>query len=152
MSQKEENAYRLPTEAEWEYSCRAGQARTRFGFGSEDADLGLYAWYVSNSDGKTHPVGQKKENAWGLHDMHGNTWEWCQDVYDGNYYRTSPKKDPPGPSGDGERVIRGGCSGSIPDDCRCAFRHHIDPRWRNYNLGFRAVLSVNAVKQAALEK
>ncbi len=144
--------YRLPTEAEWEYSCRAGQARTRFGFGNEDADLGLYAWYVSNSDGKTHPVGQKKENAWGLYDMHGNVWQWCQDVYHEDYYSRSPKKDPPAPSGGGERVIRGGCLGSIPDDCRCAFRHHIDPHWRNDDLGFRAVLSVDAVKQAALEK
>ena len=96
LSEKEGKTYRLPTEAEWEYCCRAGRAGTRYCFGDDDAELGSYAWYAANSEGKTHPVGRKKANAWGLHDMHGNVMEFCQDLYDANYYKTSPKQDPPG--------------------------------------------------------
>jgi serine/threonine protein kinase len=84
-----EELYRLPTEAEWEYACRAG-TRTRFNFGTRDSQLGDFAWYGGNSGSKTHPVGRKRPNRWGLHDLLGNVWEWCQDWYDPRYYNTGP--------------------------------------------------------------
>jgi formylglycine-generating enzyme required for sulfatase activity len=110
LSEKEGQTYRLPTEAEWEYACRAG-TQTRFGFGDDYKDLGEYAWYYGNSRGATHPVGRKKPNAWGLFDMYGNVGEWCADQYDPKYYESSPQDDPPGPTGGANpvnRVHRGG--------------------------------------------
>lgn len=139
LSEKEGKKYRLPTEAEWEYCCRAGKPGTRYGFGNEELDLRWYAWNTSNSAGKTHPVGKLKANEWGLYDMHGNAWEWCQDVYQERYYQTSPKQDPEGPSTSGERVIRGGSYYDVPVYCRSAFRLHHAPEFRNINLGFRIV-------------
>ena len=99
--------YRLPTEAEWEYACRAGST-TDFCFGDAEWGLDDYAWYEDNSDHRTHPVGQKRPNAWGLYDMHGNVWEWCADWHDEAYYEASPVDDPQGPATGVDRVGRGG--------------------------------------------
>jgi formylglycine-generating enzyme required for sulfatase activity len=100
--------YRLPTEAEWEYVCRAGSI-TRYYFGNDARRLGEYARYEANAGGKTHPVGQKRPNAWDLYDMHGNVWEWVQDWYDIHYYKHSPSRNPRGPTAGAKRVVRGGC-------------------------------------------
>ena len=97
--------FQLPSEAQWEYACRAGST-TRYCFGDDESQLGDYAWYEANMAGKTHPVGEKKPNAWGLYDMHGNVWEWCQDWYDD--YPKSAVDDPVGPPMGAAHVDRGG--------------------------------------------
>ena len=93
--------------AQWEYACRAG-SKTRYCFGDDESKLGDYAWYGKNSDNKTHPVGEKKPNAWGLYDMHGNVLEWCQDWWKDGYYNESPVDDPTGPATGAIRMDRGG--------------------------------------------
>jgi formylglycine-generating enzyme required for sulfatase activity len=142
LSEKEGKKYRLPTEAEWEYSCRAGKDNLRYCFGDDDAKLEDYCWYKKNSGDGTKPVRKKKPNDWGLYDMHGNAWEWCEDNYDPNYYKTSPRKDPPGPGAGGERVVRGSSWCNAPVVCRSAFRHHFPPGGRPYDIGFRVLLVV----------
>jgi formylglycine-generating enzyme required for sulfatase activity len=134
----EGSIYRLPTEAEWEYACRAG-SRTRYSFGDDAASLGEYAWYDSNSGNKTHPVGQKRPNAFNLFDMHGNVYEWCQDGYKADYYRESPDADPPGPSRAAvrDRVYRGGSWVLYPLFGRAAVRYGVAPGYRFSGLGFR---------------
>ena len=130
---------RLPTEAQWEYACRAGSI-TRFFFGEDEAELGDYAWYSGNSGQKTHPVCQRKPNAWGLHDMYGNVWEWCAD-WSGKYTEDD-QMDPKGPSEGQDRVLRGGSWSSSPRICRSALRNRIDPVNRSINLGFRVVMDL----------
>jgi len=130
------NGYRLRTEAEWEYACRAGRS-TVYPFGGDAGALGKYAWNGLNSEGKTHPVGQKWANAWGLYDMLGNVSEWCADGHEEHYYASSPAADPPGPSGASLRVFRGGCWGSLAWLCRPAVRGRAEPGGRSPNLGFR---------------
>jgi formylglycine-generating enzyme required for sulfatase activity len=120
LSEKTLQAVRLPTEAEWEYACRAG-TKTRFSFGNSDSILGDYAWHGSNCGGKTNPVGQKKPNAWGLYDMNGNVWEWCADWY--GRYPSGASVDPQGPGSGGARVLRGGSwYRAEPHFFRCANR------------------------------
>ena len=130
---------RLPTEAEWEYACRAGSA-SEYCFGNDEQLLAEYAWYSANSNRQTQPVGGKRPNDWGLYDMHGNVWEWCADWYDSGYYKTSPALDPLGPSSGSSRVLRGGSWGSEPVFVRCAFRGSVTPVRRSYGSGFRLVL------------
>ncbi len=129
-------AYRLPTEAEWEYACRAGST-TRYNFGDDAVSLNEFAWVRGNSGGRSHPVGQKRPNAWGLYDMHGNLWEWCEDWYDEMYYQHSPGADPLGPSRAASRVFRGECWLDPPPACRSAFRVGLAPGMRANYLGFR---------------
>ena len=126
--------YRLPTEAEWEYACRAGGAE-RFCFGDDEGKLGEYAWYRGNSGKRTHPVGNKKANAWGLYDMHGNVWEWCQDCY--GDYPAGPVTDPKGSPSCEFRVSRGGSWFDNASDIRSAHRGWGWPSNRVNNLGFR---------------
>jgi formylglycine-generating enzyme required for sulfatase activity len=146
LSEKIRQTVRLPTEAEWEYACRAG-TETASSFGDSDADLGDYAWWRGNSGDTTHPVAQKKPNAWGLYDMHGNVWEWCADWY-GKYPKgpaTAPSGPATYPSASGpSRVARG--TGSFydfsPDDFRCAGRTDMDPKIRSDYIGFRCAMTL----------
>jgi formylglycine-generating enzyme required for sulfatase activity/serine/threonine protein kinase len=141
LGQQEGNRYRLPTEAEWEYACRAGST-TKYGFGDDEAALREHAWFWSNSNKTTLPVGQKEANAWGLFDMHGNVWEWCQDSYDGACYSEPPTDDPRGPSGGAGRVLRGGHWHADGWLCRSAFRLDCRPECRGRNVGFRVACQV----------
>ena len=129
--------YRLPTEAEWEYGARAGPEGTRY-----HTDVDAIAWYSGNSNRKTHAVGQKLPNAWGLYDMHGNVWEWVQDWYAEEYYQRSPTRDPQGPDEGASRMIRGGSWNFVARDCRAAIRYNYAPDFRGYYLGFRLARSV----------
>ncbi|MCP4625680.1 MAG: formylglycine-generating enzyme family protein [bacterium] len=126
-------SFRLPTEAEWEYASRAGTISPYAG------DIGFMGWYDGNSSGRTHEVGQKKPNAWGLFDMHGNVWEWCRDWYKDSY-ASGDTKDPTGPQSGSERVDRGGGWSSSASSCRSAFRNGRSPGYRGFYLGFRLVV------------
>jgi formylglycine-generating enzyme required for sulfatase activity len=116
------DGYRLPTEAEWEYACRAGST-TKYCFGDDESELPQYAWFKPLSQGKPRPVGGKSANRWGLYDMHGNVWQWCHDWYSATYYAESPSHDPRGPATGKMRVLRGGAWDSTADKCRSAYRH-----------------------------
>ena len=138
LNAKTGQTYRLPTEAEWEYACRAGQDTLYCGGNDPDA----VAWYSDNSGSKTHPLGGKQPNAFGLYDMSGNAWEWVQDCYHDSYQ---------GAPGDGSawgsgaecaiRVLRGGSFGNNQNYARCASRSYADPDYRSNDYGFRIVVS-----------
>ena len=134
------NGYRLPTEAEWEYACRA-KSTTLYPFGDDAGKLDEHAWYTGNAEGKTHPVGQKLPNAWGLYDMLGNVWEWCTDRYDEKYYASSPSADPPGAAGASHRVIRGGSWVSTPGAAGRRAATGTRRMYRGNFLGFRVAAS-----------
>jgi formylglycine-generating enzyme required for sulfatase activity len=168
LSRKTGQPYRLLSEAEWEYACRAGSEAV-YCFGDNEAELGDYAWYRANSEGRTHPVGEKKSNNFGLYDMLGNVWEWCEDVWHESY------KDKPGeiamapglfnaPFGEGvfnealeleakgrawttgesgRRVLRGGSWLDFLTDCRSAYRSRSSADYRNYDGGFRVARTLS---------
>jgi sulfatase modifying factor 1 len=143
LSEKEGKTYRLPTEAEWEYACRAG-TKTAWSFGDDEKVLGDYAWYDKNvaeivSEQYAHQVGLKKPNAFGLYDMHGNVYEWCHDYYEEDYYKQSPEKDPTGPASGSFRVLRGGSWLYFAPLTRSAFRKWSVADSRRNLGGFRLV-------------
>jgi formylglycine-generating enzyme required for sulfatase activity len=125
--------YRLPTEAQWEYACRAG---TTGPYNARAAVIDLM-WYEGNSGGTTHPVGEKRPNAWGIHDMHGNVWEWCADWY--GSYPAEAVTDPTGAQNGEYRVLRGGCWEDPAQGCRSAIHLRGSPDGRDNGIGFRPV-------------
>jgi formylglycine-generating enzyme required for sulfatase activity len=130
------DGYRLPTEAEWEYACRAGMT-TQYCTGNNESDLSFAGWYVGNSQYTTHPVGMKEPNAWGLYDVHGNVWEWCHDQY--GAYTNESTINPTGAEKTNKRIVRGGAWSDDPDECRSANRESYY-QGMSYNLiGFRIV-------------
>lgn len=136
---EEGNTYRLPSEAEWEYACRAGTT------GDYAGDLEEMAWYSANAGGKPHPVGQKKPNGWGLYDMHGNVWEWCEDVWH-DTYKGAPTDGSVWTGGNqGRRVVRGGSWYGNPGLCRSAHRGRERPVYRGNLLGFRVLISAGTL-------
>jgi formylglycine-generating enzyme required for sulfatase activity len=157
--------YRLPTEAQWEYACRAGNPapssfspqRGPFSADWGERSLAENAWFNANSGWQTHPVGQKRANAWGLYDMYGNVWQWCEDRFGWDYYAKSPVDDPTGPPAGEERVGRGGSWFHPASRCRSAFREHPRPGERYHDWGFRiclvsVVAAVDAVNAKPLEE
>jgi formylglycine-generating enzyme required for sulfatase activity len=136
--------YRLPTEAEWEYACRAGST-TIYSFGDDPSQVGNFGWYGPNSRDRKS-VGEKTANAFGLYDMHGNVFEWCWDGFDPLYYSQSPPDDPTGPNGARDRVFRGGGCTHGAESLRSADRGSGFPDFRNLALGFRVARNVPSVR------
>jgi formylglycine-generating enzyme required for sulfatase activity len=140
LNEKEKtHKFRLPTEAEWEYACRAG-TNTEFSYGDDVNKLDKYAWHYDNSERKTHPVGQKEPNLWGIYDMHGNVYEWCQDWY--GDYASNSVVDPKGPDNEKGRVLRGGSWRSFARIIRSARRHWDRSDRRTSFIGFRVARDI----------
>jgi formylglycine-generating enzyme required for sulfatase activity len=151
LSTLTKKTYRLPSEAEWEYACRAG-TQSSYYFGDDENQLGEYAWYGENSNDQTQPVGQKKPNKWGLYDMLGNVWEWCEDDGHSNY-NGAPTDGRAWIDNDNRsqapyRIKRGGSWFNYSRRCRCAYRDDLYPAGRLNNVGFRVVLVVSVIKDA----
>ncbi|MDP6546362.1 MAG: formylglycine-generating enzyme family protein [Phycisphaerae bacterium] len=146
LSKKTLKKVSLPTEAQWEYACRA-RRKTEFCFGDSEAKLVAYAWFAENALGINEPyphtAGRKTSNAWGLHDMHGNAWEWCSDWYDEKFYASAKSVDPENTTASKQRVLRGGEWGLYPDSCRAAYRFKNTPTTRKCSYGFRVVVAID---------
>jgi formylglycine-generating enzyme required for sulfatase activity len=138
LNERGEGTFRLPTEAEWEYVCRAGTT-TEFSFGDSLSNLADHAWYFENSGFKTQPVGELLPNPLGIYDIHGNVYEWCADWYDEDYYAVSPETDPAGPETGRFRVRRGGFYQRVQSFCRSSFRTWNGPESQLSSSGFRLV-------------
>ncbi len=141
------DSYRLPTEAEWEYACRAG-SEGKFSFGDSEEELDRYAWYKDTSVREAHPVAGKRPNSWGLYDMHGNVWEWVNDWYSKDYYKESPGANPKGPLSGVFRVLKGGSWENAEWHQRCAARYGSGPQVRSGHSGLRVVRSLRPSKEA----
>lgn len=141
------NGYRLPTEAEWEYACRAGSTAAFF-FGDSPSKLGDYAWYDKNSGGHPRPAGQKQPNRWGLFDICGNVWEWCNDFYKVDYYQEAPPQDPKGPKEGDNKVLRGGAWRFSAESCRSGYRYNENPGYADVCFGYD-IYGFRCVKKAA---
>ena len=142
LSKKSGYSFRLPTEAEWEYACRSGGKKVKYGTGTGDISHDLANYYGTGGRDRwkyTAPVGSFPPNELGIYDMCGNVWEWCEDWYDKNYYGRSPKNDPQGPKNGKYRVLRGGSWSDVPRDMRCANRFGSVPAYRCLDYGFRLV-------------
>jgi len=144
------NGYRLPSEAEWEYACRAGTT-TLWSCGNESHRLQEYAWYSANSNGTPHPVAEKLPNCWGIFDMHGNVREWCWDWFAAGYYQYSPADNPAGPSDGKCRVVRGGSWRSFPAGCRAACRVGYEPESSYAYVGFRVAATLSPTSAHSVE-
>lgn len=129
------NGYRLPTEAEWEYAYRAG-TQTAYFMGSDRAKLSDYAWFDENAEGHPQPVAQKLPNPWGLYDMCGNLWQWCNDFYQVDYYEQSPKENPRGPATGETKVVRGGAWKFSAESCRSGYRYNENPGYVDACFGY----------------
>lgn len=141
LSRKFSSPFRLPREAEWEYACRAGTT-TRFFFGDDKKTLSEYAWFNDNSSHRTHPIGQKRPNPWGLYDIIGNTWEWCEDRWRQSYDQELPSDDSLINSVHESRLLRGGSWNAFPSACASTPRNRILPSYRAFYYGLRVVCDV----------
>ncbi len=141
LKEKTGKKYRLPTEAEWEYAARSGGKNALWAGTSDEVELEDYAWYEDNSDGRTHPVGQKKPNGLGIYDMSGNVWEWIWNRYDREYYESSPKDNPKGSLSGDNRVVRGGSWYWDALSLRTTYRYGLEPTASFKGLGFRLALT-----------
>ena len=129
------DGYRLPTEAEWEYACRAGTTTAYF-FGANPSNLTKYGWFERNAKGRPQAVGRKEPNPWGIYDICGNVWEWCNDYYQVDYYQQSPGKDPRGPTNGKSKVVRGGAWRFSAESCRSGFRYNENPGYADVCFGY----------------